>query len=175
MIINVMFLDAKEVVFHESSGGLDCMYNHDLNDITIKIRNYKYIDNDFQKSLLNEPIIEIKSKGLHKTLITNIDDELFKKYYFSIENLNFDKLYSENYNNFSDDGYEFDLEINKKHGNSRYNKKIELWTPYYNKENPEINKLLKIYEEIRILANYEEYYKIIEQKRKLFKKKYNDE
>ena len=140
----------KEIIIRDFSYGEDNLLVLELSDISIKLSNY---------DSRNEPYIDVKSKGLSEGLRTNIDINVFNKIFEKIKNLNIELLYSENHTGF--DGSGLWLEIIRQDRLVRYNKGIKLWSPRKGDNNPEIDKLLDIYDEIKILSRFEEYNKLI--------------
>ena len=168
--------ECKAIEIRKLNWGLDLSYNLDLDCITIKISNFyikqnkeydfKIIRKKLQQEIIFDPNIVIKSRGLKKSFKANIDNKTFNRIFKNIENINFGKLYEENGSGY--DGWELEFTLNKIDGLLKYTKKIQLFSPYKNNSNFETNKLLDIFEELKILSKYSEYYEKIEKKRRIF-------
>jgi hypothetical protein len=126
-----------------------------LDDITVKLSN---------RGSNNEPFIEVKSDGLNEGTRTIIDNNTFNKIFNNMKKINFDKLKSENH--IGDDGFDLEIIINE---SNKPVKKVSLWSPTKYWKNPEINKFLNVYEKIKILSKYEDYYKLVQaEKNKIY-------
>jgi len=127
----------------------------ELTDITIRISDYGP----------NLSMMKITCKGLLEEKLIDIDMDTFDRYYEIIENINFEKLSSENDVEILD-GWRFEIKITKTIPHFSVSKHTSLHSPTMGKRKLETNKLLKIYEEIMSLPGYKEYCKRIETKRK---------
>jgi hypothetical protein len=143
----------RTINIRSHSYGEDIFPNLELNDITITLSNHYNI---------HETFVEIKSKGLTEGMRTSIEIQTFDKIFKSIENIDFKKVYSENYSGC--DGWGMFFEIARRDGLVSYDQRIELFSPIKNSNTPETNKLLDIYEGIKSVSGYEDYYKLIKSK-----------
>lgn len=148
----------KEITLLKYNWGPDLGKNLDLSTILIKITNFSEINNE--KIFLNKPILVLKSEGLQQYVKQEIGFDSFNNIFENIENINFEKMYSEN--STGDDGWELETELKKEMGLLKYSKRIELFSPDKHEETIEINKLLKVYNEILDIANCEEYLNLID-------------
>jgi len=168
----------KKIYIHEQSFGPNIGEILELYDITINIHDL--VESEIQEVELGKHVIEpdesfmsISCKGLREEQSTTIDFGTFNRYWKTIESINFEKIYYEN----SGDGYDGgDLMVGiiKREGFLSYEKQIVLFSPRKDESTPETNKLLKVYEEIKRLPGYKEYYKRIKAKRKRLERKYKE-
>ena len=138
-----------------------------LENIFINLYKHRNIKKSTVQKNEFDYIIEIKCKGC-KCFKKFIPKDIFENIFENIYELDFEKLYEENSSGC--DGSEFILEITKAFEFTKISKKIELWSPHIYEDNIEINKLLKIYDKIKNIVEYDNYCKNIENykiKRKL--------
>jgi len=174
------FYEVKNIEIHESSFGPNTRIYLDLSNITINISDHVFDDPkaDYSKmdeQSMNEPTMSIICEGLpEKESRSRIDTDKFDKYFETIENIDFEKIYSEN--NFENcfDGGELMISISKSSDFLSYGKQIVLFSPSEDKHTPETNKLLKIYKEIERLPEYKKYYRRINAKRKRLERNDNE-
>jgi len=163
----------KNIEIHESGFGPDTYL--DLSDITINISDVVVDDPEADYSHgMDEPIMSITCKGLpEKGPIFGIDTATFDRYFETIENINFEKIYSENSGEGCDGG-NLMVCIRKRDGFLSYEKQIVLFSPSEDENTPETNKLLKLYKEIKRLHEYKKYYRRIVAKRKRLERNDNE-
>jgi hypothetical protein len=168
--------EEKIIEINEHSFGPNTYNYLALCDITINISDH--VSDDPEAVYLHgmgESIMSITCKGLpEKESMSRIDTDKFDKYFETIENIDFEKIYSEHSGEDCYDGWKLMIYIRKSNGFLSYKKQIILFSPSEDEHTPETNKLLKIYKEIKRLPEYKKYYRRIESKRKRLERNDNE-
>jgi len=141
----------------------------ELNNISIKLRyiteseirwikTYKNID----KNLRIGYVAILKSKLLECAKYVNIDREYFDNIYSKIYEMDFENIMLDSETGY--DGEQFEVIIGQNNGLNKCFKKIGLWSPPSSANVitvMKINKLLEIYDSIKEVIEYNEWYKNI--------------